>query len=193
MGIKAVAIVGTKKSGKTTTTESLIRDLTKRGYLVATIKHVPEPNFSIDTPGKDTWRHAQAGAKTIVSVAANEIATIEKIPLETVTIDSLIRRCKGNDIVFIEGLKKGIARRRSIPKIVVTKTKDEAINAAKIYEPILAFSGSYNPEDLKLKIPYIDTMISPQRLADVVESKLLRRQRAKKHENHREKLEPGLR
>ena len=116
MGIKAVAIVGTKKSGKTTTTESLIRDLTKRGYLVATIKHVPEPNFSIDTPRKDTWRHAQAGAKTIVSVAANEIATIEKIPLETVTIDSLIRRCKGNDIVFIEGLKKGIARRRSIPK-----------------------------------------------------------------------------
>jgi len=180
MGIKAVAIVGTKKSGKTTTTENLIRELTKRGYLVATIKHVPEPNFSIDTPGKDTWRHAQAGAKTIVSVATDEIATIEKIPLETVTIDSLIGRCKANDIVFIEGLKKGIAKKRSIPKIVVAKTKDEAINATKVYDPILAFSGPYNIENLKFKIPYVDAVVSPEGLADVVEKRLFSRQRTKR-------------
>ena len=76
--MQAIAVVGTKKSGKTTTTENLIRELTKRGYNVAAIKHIPEPDFTIDTPGKDTWRYAQAGAKTVISVATNETVTIEK-------------------------------------------------------------------------------------------------------------------
>ena len=174
MRIRVVAIVGTKKSGKTTTTENLIRELTRRGYKVATIKHVPEPDFTIDTPGKDTWRHAQSGAKTIVSAAANKIATIEKIPLETVSLDTLIRKCKGNDIVFIEGLKKKVAKRRSIPKIVVAKTMDEAVNALEVYKPVLAFSGPYNTENLNFEIPYADALQNPEKLADIVENKLLR-------------------
>jgi molybdopterin-guanine dinucleotide biosynthesis adapter protein len=174
MKIKAVAVVGTKKSGKTTTTENLIRELTKRGYKIATIKHVPEPEFTIDTQGKDTWRHAQAGAKTIVSAAPNEIATIEKTPLETVSLDALIKRCKGNDIVFIEGLKKKVAKKRSIPKIVVAKTMDEAVNALAAYKPILAFSGPYNTENLNFEIPYADALKNPEKLADIVENKLLR-------------------
>ena len=174
MRIRAVAVVGTKKSGKTTTTETLIRELTKRGYKIATIKHVPEPDFTIDTPGKDTWRHAQAGAKTIVSAAPNEIVTIEKTPLETVSLDALIKKCKGNDIVFIEGLKKKVAKRRSIPKIVVAKTMDEAVNAIATYKPILAFSGPYDTENLNFEIPYADAVKNPEKLADILENKLLR-------------------
>jgi molybdopterin-guanine dinucleotide biosynthesis protein MobB len=42
------------------------------------VKHIPEPNFTIDREGKDTWRYAQAGATTVVGVSADEIATIEK-------------------------------------------------------------------------------------------------------------------
>lgn len=174
MKIKVIAVVGTKKSGKTTTTESLIRELTRRGYKVATIKHVPEPDFTIDTPGKDTWRHAQAGAKTIISAAATEIATIEKIPLETVSLDALIKRCKGNDVVFIEGLKKKVAKRRSIPKIVVATTMDEAMNAVETYKPILAFSGPYSTENLNFEFPYADAVKNPEKLADIVENQVLK-------------------
>jgi molybdopterin-guanine dinucleotide biosynthesis protein MobB len=48
-------VIGTKKSGETTTTENLTEVLTKRGYSVAAIKHVPErDNFMIDTPGPKT-------------------------------------------------------------------------------------------------------------------------------------------
>ena len=87
--MQAIAVVGTKKSGKTTTIENLTRELTKRGYKVATIKHINEPDFTIDTLGKDTWRYAQAGAKTIISVATNETAIIQKTnikpTLETTT------------------------------------------------------------------------------------------------------------
>jgi molybdopterin-guanine dinucleotide biosynthesis protein B len=45
---QVIAVVGTKKSGKTTTIENLIRELTNRGYKVAAIKHVPEPGHTID-------------------------------------------------------------------------------------------------------------------------------------------------
>ncbi|MCJ7559854.1 molybdopterin-guanine dinucleotide biosynthesis protein B, partial [Candidatus Bathyarchaeota archaeon] len=67
--MQAIAVVGSKKSGKTTTIENLVRELTKKGYKVAAIKHVSEPDFTIDTAGKDTWKFAKAGAKTIISVA----------------------------------------------------------------------------------------------------------------------------
>jgi molybdopterin-guanine dinucleotide biosynthesis protein B len=173
--IQVIAVVGTKKSGKTTTIEILIRELTRRGYKVAAIKHVPEPDYTIDTPGKDTWRYAQAGAKTIVSAAANEIATIEKTPLETVSLDGLIKRCADNDIVFIEGLKRKIAKKKSIAKIVVAKTMDEAVNALETYKPILAFSGPYSTKNLNFEIPYADALANPRELADIIENRLFKR------------------
>jgi molybdopterin-guanine dinucleotide biosynthesis protein B len=172
---QVIAVVGTKKSGKTTTIENLIRELTNRGYKVAAIKHVPEPDHTIDTPGKDTWRYAQAGAKTIVSAAPSEIATIEKTSVETVKLDVLIRKCKGNDIVFIEGLKKRVAKRKGISKIVVAKTMDEAVSALEAYKPILAFSGPYSTENLNFQIPYADVKETSEKLADIVENKLLRK------------------
>jgi molybdopterin-guanine dinucleotide biosynthesis protein B len=170
-----IAVVGTKKSGKTTTIESLIRELTRKGYKVAAIKHVPEPDHTIDTPGKDTWRYAQAGAKTIVSAAAREIATIEKIPLETVPLAALIGRCKGNDVVFVEGLKTQVAKRKNIPKIAVVKTSEEAVRALKTYKPIVVFSGSHSTEKLNSEIPYADALENPERLADIIESELLKK------------------
>jgi molybdopterin-guanine dinucleotide biosynthesis protein MobB len=172
---QVIAVVGTKKSGKTTTIENLIRELTNRGYKVAAIKHVPELDHTIDTPGKDTWRYAQAGAKTIVSAAASEIATIEKTSVETVKLDALIKKCKGNDIVFIEGLKKRVAKRKDISKIVVAKTMDEAVSAIEVYKPILAFSGPYCTENLNFQIPYADAKENLEKLVAIVENRLLKK------------------
>jgi len=64
-----VAVVGSSNSGKTTAVEALIKGLTKRGYTVASAKHIPDPEFTIDTEGKDTWRYAKAGASSVLSVA----------------------------------------------------------------------------------------------------------------------------
>jgi len=175
MKSQVIAIVGTKKSGKTTTIENLIREFTKRGYKVAAIKHVPEPDHTIDTSGKDTWRYAQAGARTVISAAAGEIATLEKAPLETVKLSDLIKKCKGNDIVFIEGLKKKVAKMKNIPKIVVAKSMDEVVNALGTYKPILAFSGSYSTKNLKFESPYANSLENPEQLADIIETKLLKK------------------
>ena len=61
--IPIVAVVGKSNSGKTTLIEKLIPELNKRGYRVATVKH-HNHLLEIDTPGKDSWRHKQAGAQT---------------------------------------------------------------------------------------------------------------------------------
>jgi molybdopterin-guanine dinucleotide biosynthesis protein B len=173
--MQVIAVVGTKKSGKTATTEKLIRELTKRGYKVAAIKHIPESDFTIDTPGKDTWRYAQAGAKTVISVAANEVATIEKVATSSASLEKLLRKCRGNDVVFIEGLKKLVASKKKISKIAVVNSKTEATNALETFKPILAFSGPYSTEALGFQVPYADGLKNPQKLADIVEKAMLKK------------------
>jgi len=173
--MQVIAVVGSKKSGKTTTTENLIKELTERGYKVAAIKHISEPDFTIDTAGKDTWKFAKAGAKTIISMTANEIATIEKVTAESISIETLIKKCGGNDVVFIEGLKKLVASKKNIPKIVTVKSIKEAVNALETFKPILAFSGPYSAETLGFETPYADGLKNPQKLADIVEKVILKK------------------
>jgi molybdopterin-guanine dinucleotide biosynthesis protein B len=173
--MQVITVVGSKKSGKTTTIENLIRELTKRGYKVAAIKHVSEPDFTIDTAEKDTWKFAKAGAKTIISVAANEIATIEKASTENLPLETLLKKCKGNNVVFIEGLKKRVAKKKTVPKIVVVKSMKEAVNAMESFKPVLAFSGPYSTESLGFEIPYADALKNPEKLANIVEEKLLKK------------------
>jgi molybdopterin-guanine dinucleotide biosynthesis protein B len=172
--MQAIAVVGTKKSGKTTTIENLTRELTKRGYKVAAIKHIPEPDFTIDTPGKDTWRYAQAGAKTIISVATNETATIEKTTTNP-SLETLLKKCTDNHIIFIEGLKKTIAQNKKIPKIAVVKSKTEAENAIKTYKPIIAFTGPYNTTTTYPQLPYANTLTNPQKLTKIIQKTTLKK------------------
>jgi molybdopterin-guanine dinucleotide biosynthesis protein B len=164
--MQPIAVVGTKKSGKTTTIENLTRELTKRGYKVACIKHINE-DFAFDTPGKDTWRYQQAGANTIIAVGPNQTVTIEKT---TPTLAAMLEKCQGNDITFIEGFKKTVAQNQTIPKIAVTKSETEAENALKTYKPIIAFSGPYNTQSVHPKIPYANAQTNPKELSDIVEN-----------------------
>ena len=173
--MQVIAVVGTKKSGKTTTIENLTKELINRGYNVAAIKHISEPDFTIDTAGKDTWKFAKAGAKTIVSMATNEIATIEKGTTESLSIEKLLKKCRGNDIVLIESFKKHVALKKNISKIVVTKSKKEATNALQTFKPILAFSGPYSTETLGFTAPYADGLRNPQKLADIIEKAILKK------------------
>ena len=171
--MKAIAVVGSRNSGKTTAIEALTRELTRRGYRVATVKHVPEPNFTIDTKGKDTWRFTNSGAKTVVSVASNEIATIERIDGKSFSLKKILKKCEDNDIVFLEGFKEIVSKNRGIQKIVVVKSEKEAVEALKSFKPILAFTGPYFSEHLKLKIPYVNALKNPEKLADTIEKAIL--------------------
>jgi molybdopterin-guanine dinucleotide biosynthesis protein B len=166
--MKVIAIVGSKSSGKTTTIEILTRELTRRGYKIAAAKHIPEPNFTIDKEGKDTWRFAKSGAKTIISVASNETATIEKVDEESFSLKKILKKCEGNDIVFLEGFKELVSKKRGIKKIVIVKSEKEAVEALRSFKPILAFTGPYSAENFK--IPYVNVSKNPEKIADIIEN-----------------------
>ena len=168
----AVAVVGSKKSGKTKTVEALVRGLTKRGYRVATAKHVSEQDFTVDTEGKDTWLHAQAGAKTIVVVAPKELVTIRKVDTRSLTLQEVVQICEnGIDVIVFEGFRSLVERERAVLKIVAVKDMQEIINASKQFDPIIAFTGPV-VLSAKLRVPIVDVLKKPREIAAIVEKHL---------------------
>lgn len=82
-----ISIVGKTNSGKTTLIERIIPEFKKRGYRVGTIKHASH-DFEMDHQGKDTWRHSQAGADSIIILTSSNLALIRKINCE-IPLDKL--------------------------------------------------------------------------------------------------------
>lgn len=70
-------VAGQSETGKTTFMEKLIVELVKRGYEVGAVKSDAH-GFEIDVPGKDSWRFAQAGAKSTAIIGPDKYAIIQK-------------------------------------------------------------------------------------------------------------------
>lgn len=101
-----ISIVSKKNSGKTTLLEKLIPALCQRGYRVGTIKH-DYHGFDIDREGKDTWRHRQAGARTVVISSPRRVAMIKEVD-EEVGLDEIVAQYFSDmDLVITEGYKTG--------------------------------------------------------------------------------------
>jgi molybdopterin-guanine dinucleotide biosynthesis protein MobB len=90
--------------GKTTLLEKLIPELKQRGYRVATIKHHGHPGMEIDQPGKDSWRHAQAGSDLAIVVSPDRMASIRRLDREP-RLDELAADIRDVDIILTEGYK----------------------------------------------------------------------------------------
>ncbi len=112
--IPIVSIVGKSNVGKTTLLEKLIRELKSRDYRVATIKHDAH-EFEMDRPGKDTWRHAQAGSDVIILASPVKLALIKRLD-EEMDLDSIAAMVPDVNIILTEGYKSG-----SKPKIEVSR------------------------------------------------------------------------
>ena len=108
-----VSIVGKSKSGKTTLLEKLIPELDSRGYHVATIKHTPE-DVSLDEPGKDSWRHMQAGSRATIIGSPTRMTLIKKMAPGAKLEEMASLFGEDYDIILAEGFKQDTA-----PKIEV--------------------------------------------------------------------------
>ncbi len=62
--MKRIHIIGRKNSGKTTLVVDLVQRFTEQGRRVGTIKHTRH-HHELDTPGKDSYLHRQAGAAAV--------------------------------------------------------------------------------------------------------------------------------
>ena len=116
---RVVSVTGFHRAGKTKVVVAIVRELTKRGYRVGTVKHIPEEDFTIDQPGKDTWLHAKAGAKVVVSLAAHEVARMEK---RSANLAEALEGLQVMDFAVVEGFKNV----RGFARVVVAQSKAEA-------------------------------------------------------------------
>ncbi len=109
-----LSVVGKSDAGKTTLLEKLIAELKSRGYRVATVKHDAH-SFDIDHPGKDTWRHAQAGSDHVVIASPTRIAHIQRVERE-MTLPEIVATITDADIVLTEGYKRGPAKKIEVSR-----------------------------------------------------------------------------
>lgn len=129
-----INIVGIgRASGKTSLVEFLTKRLKQRDYRVSTVKHISE---AFDTVNKDTWRHIDAGALTVVAATPNELISIKKVhnPSLEATLEEIP---KNVDIILVEGFK-----RSKYPKVIVSRTLKDVETLMNDVKATFAISGS---------------------------------------------------
>jgi molybdopterin-guanine dinucleotide biosynthesis protein B len=116
MSIPIVSFVGRSNSGKTTFIERVIPELVRAGYKVATVKHAGH-GFDLDTEGKDSWRHKQAGASSVVILSKGSMAVFADVSDQMKVEDVRDRFLDGTyDLIIAEGWKH-----EGYPKIVIIR------------------------------------------------------------------------
>ena len=103
--IPVLSIVGSSGTGKTTLMEKLIPEFKSRGFKVGTIKHHIH-GFEMDKPGKDSWRHKQAGADVSMISSPDQIGIVMDVVYDHKP-DELLQFFNNVDIILTEGYKTG--------------------------------------------------------------------------------------
>lgn len=102
--MKVLGIVGWSGSGKTTLLESLLPLLRASGLRVSTVKHAHH-GFDMDRPGKDSYRHREAGAQEVLVATAVRWALLHEVSGPEPTLPELLTRLAPADLVLVEGFK----------------------------------------------------------------------------------------
>jgi molybdopterin-guanine dinucleotide biosynthesis protein MobB len=135
-----IFVVGTSGSGKTTTIEYLTAHLTGLGLHVGVVKHIHEGGLTLDTQGKDTWRHVRAGAEIVVALAPKELIAFKKTSDEN-RLDKVIAslRTEPIDVLFMEGFSSYSTKHYKI--VTARDAADLKRTLGKISPPILTVTG----------------------------------------------------
>ena len=99
-------LAGWSGSGKTTLMTALIPEFAARGLAVSTVKHAHHA-FDIDQPGKDSWRHRQAGAREVMVASNHRWALMHELrDAPEPSLDELLQKMTPVDLVLVEGFKR---------------------------------------------------------------------------------------
>jgi molybdopterin-guanine dinucleotide biosynthesis adapter protein len=158
MSVPIVCFVGKSNSGKTTFIERVIPELVRAGYKIATVKHAGH-GFDLDTEGKDSWRHKQAGASSVVILSKGSMAMFADVSDQLKPEDVRARFLDDTyDLIIVEGWKH-----EGYPKIVI------------IREQVLAVVSD---KPIDLQVPRFDLNDIPAVAALIMKNFPLRRVRA---------------
>lgn len=104
--MKVFGFAGYSGSGKTTLIEKLIPRFTARGLSVSLIKNTHH-NFDVDQPGKDSWRHRQAGASEVLLTCDTRwVLMHERRGAPEATLEDQLAVLSPCDLVLVEGFKQ---------------------------------------------------------------------------------------
>ncbi|QBY02173.1 molybdopterin-guanine dinucleotide biosynthesis protein B [Rhodophyticola sp. CCM32] len=99
-------ITGWKNTGKTGLMERLVAAFTARGLTVSTVKHAHH-SFDVDQPGKDSFRHRDAGACEVLLSSGTRWALMAELRgAEEPSLDTLLNKLSPVDLVLVEGFKR---------------------------------------------------------------------------------------
>ena len=103
--MKIIGIAGYSGSGKTTLIEGLVPLLVKAGLRVSLVKHA-HLHFEVDQPGKDSYRHRQAGCTEVLVSSPQRWALMHELRGEAEpTLEEQLRHFSPCDLVLVEGWK----------------------------------------------------------------------------------------
>lgn len=145
----AVSFVGRHNSGKTTLLEKVIRELVSRGVDVGTVKHHGHADFDIDHPGKDSYRHRQAGSRDVVVVSPTRIARITELEVE-LECDEIVAAMPDHDLVIVEGFRES-----GLPVIEVMRAASERDAQAAVVFCETGLDRGVAPEAVVTDIPAV--------------------------------------
>jgi molybdopterin-guanine dinucleotide biosynthesis protein B len=115
--MKVFGIAGYSGAGKTTLIEKLLAELCGRGLAVSVVKQ-SHHDVTLDPPGKDSWRHRQAGAREVLLTSPHRwMLAVELRGAPEPTLTEHIRRLADCDLVLVEGY-----RHADLPKLEVHRT-----------------------------------------------------------------------
>jgi len=104
--VNIFGLAGWSGAGKTSLLSRLLPELVGRGIRVSTMKHAHHA-FDIDTPGKDSYAHRQAGATEVMVASANRWALMHELRgAPEASVEELIRHMTPVDLLIIEGFKR---------------------------------------------------------------------------------------
>lgn len=138
----------------------------QRGLTVSVVKHAHH-KFDIDHPGKDTYRHRQAGASEVVVASSNRLALIREFAQpENLTVHQLIAELDaGVDWVLVEGFKQSDLRKIEVWR---APTPDYAARAVRyLDDPFIVAVATDAPEQLPQPLPgTVLDLNQPEEVAD---------------------------
>jgi molybdopterin-guanine dinucleotide biosynthesis protein B len=116
--MKTFGFAGWSGSGKTTLIEKLIPLLVKRGLRVSLIKHAHH-TFDVDVPGKDSYRHRQAGASEVLVTSSRRWVLMHELRGgQEPSFEDQVKHLSPCDLLIVEGFKFA-----PIPKLEVWRAE----------------------------------------------------------------------
>lgn len=104
--MRVIGLAGWSGAGKTTVVTRLIPELALRGVSVSTLKHAHHA-FDLDTPGKDSHAHREAGAREVLISSQRRWALMRELRDEAeAELPDLLAKLSPVDLVIVEGFKR---------------------------------------------------------------------------------------